>query len=183
MDFKTYLTYFKNIIDAEKPEAPYDDSEYFQYTKLNWSRTNRWLKKGQLEEATVQAIQAIDQAQEWILITEPWCGDAGQVSPFIYLMAELNPLITLRVELRDQPPHLIDQYLTNGTKSIPKLVIRDAQGRDLGVWGPRPQGAQDLFQKMKAEEADFEKIKEDLQKWYNDDAGAGIQREIIALLA
>lgn len=182
MNFEQYLNYFKEILDAAEPAAPYDDEEYYQYTKLNWSRTNRWIKKGQLTEEARQAIASINQAQEWVVITEPWCGDAAQCLPFIHLLAEANPKIKLRIELRDQEPFSIEQYLTNGSKSIPKLVIRDDKGQDLAVWGPRPAPAQALFEKLKAEEADFELQKEELQKWYNADAGQAMQQEIIELL-
>lgn len=182
MNLETYLSLFQQILEAEQPAAPYDDEEYFQYTKMNWARTNRWLKKGQIDPKVQEVVKAIDQPQQWIVITEPWCGDAAQCLPFIYKMAELNPNIELKIELRDQPPFLIEQYLTNGTKSIPKLIIRDASGKDLGVWGPRPKPSQELFESMKAAERDFEEIKEELQKWYNKDAGLAIQQEIADLL-
>lgn len=182
MEFEAYLAFFKGILDAEQPEAPYDDEEYYQYTKMNWARTNRWLKKGRLDPQVEAVIAAVDQPQQWIVITEPWCGDAGQCLPFIYLMASLNPNISLEIVLRDQPPHLIEQYLTNGSKSIPILIVRDAQGKDLAVWGPRPKPAGALFEEMKAAERDFEEVKEELQKWYNQDAGHAIQQEIAALI-
>lgn len=182
MNFEQYLSYFKGILDATEPVAPYDDEEYYQYTKLNWSRTNRWLKKGELTEEARTSIAKIDSPQEWVVITEPWCGDAAQCMPFIHLLAEANPKINLRIELRDQKPFSIEQYLTNGSKSIPKLIIRDVDGQDLAVWGPRPAPAKALFEKLKAEEVDFELQKEELQKWYNADAGRAIQQEIIDLL-
>lgn len=183
MEFERYLAYFNEILEASQPQAPYDDEEYYQYTKLNWARTNRWLKKNQLDPRASKVVQSLDQPQEWILITEPWCGDAAHSLPFIYLLAQLNPKIKLDIVLRDQPPHLIGQYLTAGSKSIPKLIIRDAQGKDLAVWGPRPAPAQDLFEKMKAEGREFEGIKEELQKWYNKDAGQALQDELADLLS
>ena len=183
MNFNEYLTYFKDLLDNTTPVAPYDDEEYQQYTKLNWSRTNRWLKKADIDPGVQERFEQINQPQEWIVITEPWCGDAAQCMPFIHLMAEMNPLITLRIVLRDQPPFLIEEYLTNGSKSIPKLIIRNAEGQDIGVWGPRPAPAQALFEKLQAETEDFEVIKETIQKWYNTDGGKTIQQEIVALLA
>src|SRR5690554_5790422 len=134
MDFKEYQAHFSKIVDGDDVAAPYDEPEYMDYTKLNWSRTNRWLKRGELDSDLKSLIESIDDAQEWLVITEPWCGDAAHSVPFIHMLADLNPKISLRVELRDQPPHSIDKYLTNGTKSIPKLVVRDASGKDLFTW-------------------------------------------------
>lgn len=182
MKFEEYLDYFESLLNSEHPEAPYDDPEYFQYAKLNWSRTQRWLKKGVVLPDVAEKIKAISTPQQWIVITEPWCGDAAQCVPFFQLLAQLNPLITFNIELRDQPPFLIDNYLTNGSKSIPVLVMRDVQGKDMGVWGPRPQGAKELFYAMKAEDKPFEDIKEALQKWYNEDAGKQIQQEIADII-
>src|SRR5690606_37230624 len=103
----------------------------------------------------------------WFVITEPWCGDAAHSVPFIQLAAQLNPLITVEYELRDSEPFRINDYLTGGSKSIPKLIIRDDQGNDLATWGPRPVECQKLFDQLKIDQADFETQKTSLQHWYN----------------
>ncbi len=178
MNFTDYSQLFRTILTAEKPEAPYDDEHYINYVKLNESRQNRWLKKGVLSPELVETVKSISTPQSWIIITEPWCGDASHNVPFLVLMAELNPLITLDIQLRDSEPFLIEHYLTNGGKSIPKLVIRDEQGDDLFVWGPRPEEAQALFLKLKEENADFEQQKIALQEWYNENKGVALQNEL-----
>ena len=184
MDFETYLAYHKTIISQKEDqrEVPYDNEDYFNYTKLNWQRSDRWIKTASLTQECKATVAAIMSPQQWIIITEPWCGDAAHVVPFIYLMAQSNPLINLDLQLRDQPPFLINEYLTRGSKSIPKLVIRNSQNMDLGTWGPRPQECQELYDKLSAESADFETVKIALQKWYNADKGIAIQQEIGALI-
>jgi hypothetical protein len=183
MDFEEYLSYFSKVIDAEQTMPPYDDPEYFAYAKLNWSRTQRWLKRGELLDSVQAVLSSITRPQEWLVITEPWCGDAAHALPFIYKMASQNPLVRLSFHLRDQPPHLIDSYLTNGGKSIPKLIVRDEEGKDMFTWGPRPQAAQRVFDENKAAGKDLEFQKESLQHWYNADKGESTQREIADLLA
>lgn len=180
--WKEYLNKFERILEQEKPEEPYNDPEFLEYVKLNYSRLNRWLKKGEINQQLKNTLQNIDQKQTWYLITEPWCGDAAHSAPFIYLMAQENPNITLKIVLRDTPPLMIEDYLTNGGKSIPKLVIRDKNESDLFVWGPRPEDCQKVFEKLKKENADFEKSKIELQKWYNKDKGASIQTEFEKML-
>lgn len=183
MTFPEYRTLFENILQADSPQPPYDKPMYLDYTKLNWSRMNRWLKTSKLTDEMVTLIRQIGQPQYWIVITEPWCGDAAHSIPFIEMMARENPLITLSYELRDTAPCRIEQYLTNGTKSIPKLIIRDAQGKDLATWGPRPKDCQTIYQPLVAEKAPFEKIKVELQNWYNANKGQDIQKELIGLLS
>lgn len=97
-------------------------------------------------------------------------------------MAAKNPNITLDIQLRDSAPFLIESYLTNGGKSIPILVIRNQEGQDMAVWGPRPAACQQLFLHLKGAGKEFSEIKEEIQKWYNTDKGAEIQQEIQALL-
>lgn len=182
MEFTEYLSYFDGILQAEVKPQPYDEPDYFDYTKLNWSRTNRWLKKGVLNARLKEVIEAIAEPQEWILITEPWCGDAAHSVPFIVMLAELNPLIQLTIELRDQEPFRINEYLTNGGKSIPKLIIRNQEGKDIATWGPRPENAQAMYYKAQQDGLDFESFKEAIQKWYNLDKGESLQKELLALL-
>ena len=179
MNFKEYLAYFEAVLANTEQYPAYTDPEYYNYTKLNWSRNNRWMKRFEVSAELKEKINAIAQPQTWILITEPWCGDAAHSVPQIAKIAELNPQITLDIQLRDTEPFLIDQYLTNGGKSIPKLIVRDAAGKDIFVWGPRPDALQDLFFKLKEEGKEFEEIKEFIQKWYNDDKGDELQKEFL----
>ncbi|WP_164111206.1 MULTISPECIES: thioredoxin family protein [Sphingobacterium] len=182
MKFETYLIYFEQVLANPSAYPTYTDPEYFNYTKLNWSRTNRWLKRFKAEEETKAFFGGVSEKQTWVLITEPWCGDAAHSVPQIYELVKDNPNIVLDIQLRDAEPFLIDQYLTDGGKSIPKLIIRNESGVDIATWGPRPAVLQELFVKMKEEERPFEEIKEYFQKWYNEDKGIELQKELIELL-
>lgn len=183
MNFLSYQAYFQTILNTTEHSAPYDNPDYLNYTKLNWSRMNRWLKTGHLNEEIQNVVAKINQPQEWIVITEPWCGDAAHIVPFIEMMAKLNNNISVRYELRDSEPHRINDYLTNGkSKSIPKLIIRNSENKDLAVWGPRPQACQVFYDSLLAQQLSYENIKTELQQWYNHDSGKEIILELSALL-
>ncbi len=183
MNFKEYQAYFQEILHAENPAAPYDNPDYLNYTKLNWSRMNRWLKTGVLNDTFKAVVGKIATPQQWIVITEPWCGDAAHSVPFLEMAAALNTAITISYELRDSEPFRINQYLTNGGKSIPKLIIRNAEGTDLATWGPRPAKCQELYNRLMAENADFETVKTELQHWYNADGGKSVQQELLEIIS
>ncbi|WP_028788168.1 thioredoxin family protein [Terrimonas ferruginea] len=183
MEFSNYLKYFEEILLLPEPLPPYDNPAYLDYTRLNWSRMNRWLKHGVLLPEVEEAMAAIKEPRHWIIITEPWCGDAAHSVPFIERMAALNPLVTTSYELRDSPPFLIEKYLTGTSKSIPKLIIRNAAGEDLATWGPRPADCQVLYQQLIDEKADFETVKTALQQWYNKDHGRQQQQELLPLIS
>jgi hypothetical protein len=182
MDFQQYQDYFQDILANPNAPAPYNNIDYLDYTKLNWARQQRWLKIGVVNPILAEAVAAISSPQQWIVITEPWCGDASHTVPFIHKLSMLNEMIEVTYQLRDTEPFLIEQYLTNGGKSIPKLIIRDEAGNDLVNWGPRPVACQAIYSQLVAEKADFGTVKIELQKWYNQDKGASFQRELLAAL-
>jgi hypothetical protein len=181
--WQEYLNRFDTILKQTNPTAPYDNPDYFNYLKLNESRQKRWLKKNTLNNEIKTKLLSIKEEQNWIIITEPWCGDAAHSIPFLKMMADINPLITLKFVWRDEPPFLIEEYLTNGGKSVPKLIVRNSNNKDLFTWGPRPKECQNLYLQLKEEKADFERMKIELQQWYNKDKGNTIQQEILDILS
>lgn len=181
MNFTQYQTLFEAILNRDHTESPYDNEDYFQYTKMNASRQNRWLKRGEILAEVEDKIKKLGH-QKWELITEPWCGDASHSVPFIQMLASLNDKIELNIQLRDAEDSEIENYLTNGGKSIPKLIARNEAGEDVFVWGPRPKECQQLMQDNKAKNLTQEEQKIALQKWYNEDKGSSLQKEIFDLI-
>lgn len=92
-------------------------------------------------------------------------------------------MIKIDYQLRDTEPFLIERYLTNGTKSIPKLIIADNNHNDLSVWGPRPADCQALYKQLLKYNVEMEQKKIVLQQWYNADKGVSLQQELIAMLS
>ncbi len=183
MNFQGYLNLFDEILSAENPQAPYDKPAYINYVKLNQSRMARWMKTLKVNPDLMDTLNDLEETQHWIIITEPWCGDAAHTLPFLVTLAEKSPKITYEIQLRDSEPYLINDYLTNGGKSIPKLVARDMEGIDLYTWGPRPVASQEIFNNMKTEGASFDEITLKLQIWYNVDKGKSVQQELLDLMA
>ena len=181
MNYADYLQYTKLLLSGPDHPPPYDNPVYLEYARLGLSRMKRWGKSIVLLEELINHIRSIDQVQTWIVITEPWCGDAAPMLPFITRLAEENPIISLDIQLRDQPPFLIENYLTNGGKSIPKLIVRNADGRDLFTWGPRPASAQQLVQELNASGIEKSEVVLALQNWYNDNKGDEMQQEWLGL--
>lgn len=131
MDYQHYIQLFEEVINSETPEQPYTDPKYLTYAKLNYSRMNRWQKTLQLNVDLVTELKKINEFQKWIILMEPWCGDAAPILPFLVRLTAQNPLIQYDLQLRDSEPFLINSYLTNGAKSIPKLIVRDETGNDV----------------------------------------------------
>jgi hypothetical protein len=182
MNFKDYQQEFEAILTGALSSCVYEDPHFVNYTKLNHSRMNRWLKKGELLAETKRTLAKINSPQKWVIISEPWCGDAAHCVPFIVMMAEQNNFISLEIQLRDTNSE-IDSYLTNGGKAIPKLIIRNDANEDLAIWGPRPAQCQKVFTALKESGAELDELKIGLQEWYNGNHGVAIQEEICVILS
>jgi hypothetical protein len=98
-------------------------------------------------------------------------------------MAEATDKVELKIALRDDNDALMQYFLTNGGKAIPKLIVLEAETLEVvDDWGPRPQGAKQLILDYKAIHGVVdETAKIELQKWYLHDKGISIQNEIVEM--
>ena len=157
--------------------------DLLHYSELNETRMNRLDKTIKITEETKEKITQVDKKQTWLVISEGWCGDAAQILPIIYKMTELSENIDLKIVLRDENEALMNDFLTNGGKAIPKLIILDEDNNIIGDFGPRPEPARKLIADYKAANGVVdETIKVELQKWYLQDKGVSTQNEIMQLI-
>lgn len=182
MSYSEYNLLFKQLVSEGRTTGETSE-EKISYTKLNLSRSKRLDKTANISEIFQQQFKDICEKQIWLVITEPWCGDAAQTLPFLNKIAELSENIDLKIVLRDEHPELMDQFLTNGSKSIPKLIILNDQYEVLDHWGPRSQEATKLVTDYKAEHGQLDDtFKKQLQVWYNNDKGVSIVKEIFEVV-
>lgn len=188
--FESGYTYeeYRNLIDEKLPlgltTGDSTDEGYLSHTKMNIHRMNRWDKNIELNSALKSQLENIPCPVNWLLLSEGWCGDASQNVPFLNKMAEASPNIHLRILLRDEHLDIMDQYLTNGGRAIPKLIILDQDMNEIGTWGPRPAEIQEMVRVGKHENGmDSEEIGIMVQKWYAKDKGATIEKEMMEIIA
>lgn len=179
---------YQALIDArlaENKTTGNNQSEaLLEYTTLNKRRMCRLDRTIQLLPETLDALRQLEFDMYWVVLTEAWCGDAAQIVPVIARMAELAPRIELKLLLRDDNPEVMDAFLTNGGRAIPKLISVDTSLlKVLWHWGPRPQPAQDIMNRFKENPTGSKHdVLKQIQLWYSRDRGQTIQREIIQLL-
>ena len=153
------------------------------FTRLNRQRMQRLDKTVELKESVRAVARGVSRKMIWLIITEAWCGDAAQNIPPIEKIANLSDRIETRYILRDENLELMDQFLTNGARSIPKLIALDGETLEvLGTWGARPHAAQKLYYELKEKGAEKPAIMEQLQRWYNADRTLLLQNEFAKLL-
>ena len=154
------------------------------YTMLNEKRMSRWNKKLEITESDRTKISEFNTEVIWLVITESWCGDAAHLLPVIQKVAELNLNINLRIVLRDDNEDLMNLFLTNGSKSIPKLIMIDAATFEvMDTYGSRPTTANKMVEDYKKEHGKLTpEFKENLQRWYNKDKGKTAIKDLTELL-
>jgi thiol-disulfide isomerase/thioredoxin len=183
--YPEYRKLMANLLIEGKSTAVEQTEERTHYSELNETRMHRLDKTMKITEENATVLKNLSKSYLWLVLTESWCGDAAQILPVLNKMAlESNKKIELKLALRDENEELMNHFLTNESKAIPKLIILDkTTGNVVENWGPRPQGAIDLIENYKEKFGVIdETAKTELQLWYLHDKGLSTQNEIIRLL-
>lgn len=185
----TYENYLKHFEEWEKKgetSSKSQSKELIEFTKLNLARTQRIHKTIVIDPELKNSIERLQHTYTWMVLTEAWCGDSAQTLPVIAEIAKLNPdKIKLYILLRDENPELMDNYLTNGARAIPKLIaINETLGKEAFVWGPRPAPAQELLKawKKNPEGKSWDEFEKELHSWYAKDKTVTMQTEFLNIV-
>ncbi|WP_237144319.1 thioredoxin family protein [Pontibacter pamirensis] len=183
ISYMQYLEMIDTLLAEGKTTGENHSEEMVEYTRMNMHRMYRMEKSVALDDEIVQLLLSVDNKMTWVVLTEAWCGDAAQNIPAIAKIADASPLIEVKLLLRDEHPEVMDAFLTNDTRSIPKLIVLDTDTLEvLGTWGPRPEPAQKLVQEAKDNNLPFKEMAEKLYGWYDKDRSRTLQQEFKCLL-
>lgn len=184
IDYQAYRKMIADLLILGKTTGPNQSQELTDYTKINVQRMNRWDKTAVINEDLRIITQNLEGKWLWLVLTEGWCGDAAQNIPIIVKIAELNSNIELKFLLRDENLDLMNQYLTNGGKAIPKLIILKQNSlEEINTWGPRPKVIQDwVVAERKKPNFDYKFITETVHKWYAKNKAQDIQNEFLEII-
>lgn len=179
VEFTTQLVVENRTTGNNQSEA------YLDYTRMCLQRMRRWDKTAKVSLEMEGLVRSIKEEQVWLVVTEAWCGDGAQSIPYLAKLVDLNPLIDLKIIMRDENPEIMDVYLTNGARSIPKLI---AFTKDLKVefftWGPKPEY---LIKRHKAYKYDsqgktYKDFLEEIHLWYARNKNQDLEVELFPLI-
>ena len=183
MTFAEYIRLIDDLLLEGKTTGENQSEAMFNYGKLNRQRMKRLGNTVNLNESVKEKVLSVKQKMIWLIITEGWCGDAAQNIPVIEKIAFESANIETRYVLRDENLELMDAYLTNNARSIPKLICLDAETlEEIGTWGPRSQTAMDYFYEMREQGIEKPQMMENLQRWYFQDKEQSLEAEFENLL-
>ncbi|MEM9687018.1 MAG: thioredoxin family protein [Bacteroidota bacterium] len=185
ISYSTYRTLVKTLAQNGETTGKDPSEALINYTKLNDKRMDRLDKTIEIPAEAAEKIKAFDKNMTWLILTESWCGDAAQTLPVIHKVAQLNMNIDVRLVFRDENEALMNQFLTRGTRSIPKLImIANETATVLRTWGPRPSKATKMVKEFKRTHGKLTpEFKQELQLWYNRDKGKNTLKDLLKLLS
>lgn len=183
INYKVYSEQMTHFFESKSTSGADQSEGLIEYTALNYQRMKRLDKTIKVDDTQIKEFQKLNKEINWLIITEAWCGDAAQVIPVLNKMAEATKTIKIKLAYRDQHPQLMDLFLTNGARSIPKLIALDRNQNILYTWGPRPAEATKMVNDFKIKNGSLTtQFKQDLQIWYNKNKGQGVIQDQLLLL-
>lgn len=127
-------------------------------------------------------VEALGEPRYLLAITYDGCGDGVDLLPWIARMAEASPKSELRVLERDAHLDVMDRYLTDGrSRSVPVVIVLDADFREVGWWGPRPRELQAWVTGPGMELPPEDRYRE-VRRWYARDRGRTTMKEMLEVL-
>src|SRR5690625_2982564 len=96
-----------------------------------------------------QFFQSLKEKQlRAVVLAEPWCGHCMLNIPILLRLAEkVNMPVSFL--LRDQNLELMDQYLTNGNRTIPIFIFINEDGNEVAKWGPIAKKTREFVSKYR----------------------------------
>lgn len=184
IDWQAYMQYTQRIVDGTLKPAMYQNEKTLKYTGTNLQRMQKTLNEMTIHQKLYNLLASLQEEWLWVVISEPWCGDASWGTPALYLLSTASENIEFKILLRDDNPDVMKQYTTNGSESIPKLIcIRKKDFKELGYWGPRPEPLQQIVMAYKNNpQGEFKEMVRALHQWYQDDQWNTTQDELTLLV-
>ncbi len=184
MSYHSFKELVSTLLAEGKSTGTQQTETLLNYSLLSDRRMKRLDKTLKLATETKEKLQENTKDLLFLVLMESWCGDGAQTLPILHKMAEENNSIELKIALRDENDDLMQKFLTNGGKAIPKLIVIDKNNLEvLANWGPRPSVATKMVNEYKTQHGKLDaSFKKDLQVWYNKDKGKSTEKDILDML-
>lgn len=184
ISYEEYRNLIDDLVTKKATTGENQSQEMIEYTALNQRRYKRLDKTLKVSEEDKKFFSEYPKKLIFLTITEPWCADAAQIIPMLNKIVEISSVIDLKFVLRDENDELMQHFLTNGGRAIPKLIILDSESKEvIHDWGPRPSEATKMVVAYKEKHGKLTlEFKEGLQHWYNENKGECISKDLRKIL-
>lgn len=183
-DYHEFRKLISDLLLEGKSTGNEQSESHTRNSGLNDARMDLLDKIITISEENIAKLKSLKKKYIWLVLAEGWCADSSQILPVLNKMAHESGKIDLKIVLPEENEDLMDLFLTDDVRKIPKLIIVDKESGDVyGSWGPMPKGASDLVKQYKEKNGFIdEAAKTDLQTWYLKDKGISTQNELVGLM-
>lgn len=184
MSYSEYLSIIDGLLLQGKTTGEDQSLAHVEKAPLNRQRMKRLDKTAIVSEELKSHIDQLPIPISFLILTEGWCGDASQSIPYIHKMVvESKGKLMDFYLLRDENLALMNQFLTDGSKAIPKVIAFHSETGDfLFSWGSRPKETQSWYMNLKKDiSLSKEELSLQLHQYYTNDKGQKLQEDFIEL--
>lgn len=138
-------------------------------------------RRAAIDEQAAERAKAIQHPVHLLILNEDWCGDSVNILPYVARLSEASDHLEMRILSRDKNRDLMDGHLTGGARSIPVVLVYDADFREKGWWGPRPGPLQRwvIEEGLALPKPDRYPL---VRAWYARDKGRTVVSEILSII-
>jgi len=181
VSYTDYLYHSEQKIKELQQSSSEEDRRFLEYYQLGLTRMHRVGKTYRPDEKQLKRFSEKGFRGKILIISEGWCGDAAMIVPVVHRFFGDE---CVRMVYRDENEELISQYLTNGGKSIPIVLILDQEENVTSHWGPRPAHGMELLKKYKNSPQTYtaDDFHNELQVYYTKNKGLDIVEEILDMI-
>lgn len=163
----------------------YEDAASFEQF-LDSATTNAELwramaARAQVPDDVVHSVESIGGRWHLLVLVEDWCGDAINTLPVLAALANRARNVELRILPRDTNADLMDAHLTGTSRSVPVVMLLDANYVERAWWGPRPAPLQGWVIRAGRALTKEDRYRE-VRRWYARDRGTTTLAELVAVL-
>lgn len=178
--YDSYKELVNKLISENKTSGNNQSESNIYFTKLNAERVKRIEKTTVLNDELKRQLDKISSPLIILVIAESWCGDVAQNLPPLKVISNYNSNVEVKILLRDEYPEIMEEFLTNGTRSIPVFVLIKKDTLEvIGKWGPRPDPAQEIMREAKLrKDYSHDEATKEIQLWYAKDRTNTFQKEL-----
>lgn len=183
--YSQFVEFTSQLVVENRTTGGNQSEAYLDYTRMCLQRMKRWDKTAKVSSEMEALVQSVKKPQVWLIITEAWCGDGSQSIPYFAKLAVLNPLINLKIIMRDENAEIMNAYLTHGARSIPKLIAFTQDLKvELFTWGPKPDYLINRHKEYKRDSQgkSYEEFLEEIHLWYARNKNQDLEIELFPLI-
>lgn len=166
---------------SERFEAGSTFSDLMGRAKDNAEMWQSVYKRAAVSDEALKRVATLHHTWHLLVINEDWCGDSVNILPYVARLEESSTHLEMRIIGREANRDLMDLHLTRGARSIPVVIVYDAEFNERGCWGPRPKPLQDwvIAEGLALPKPDRYRH---IRSWYARDRGATIVSEILSII-